>query len=120
MTVIMAVVLSSSVVSCSSNDDDSNNGTKSMLVGTWSSAESKNDDYYKIWTFNSNGTGTTQKIDQGYSRSFHSIAYSYDGNTLTIAETDDDDIHTYKVLILTDKVLGIQDSKGNAENFRKQ
>ncbi len=51
---------------------------------------------------------------------FHSIAYSYDGNTLTIAETDDDDIDTYKVLILTDKVLGIQDSKGNIENFRKQ
>lgn len=70
MTAIMAVVLSLSIVSCSSGDDESNNGIKSMLVGTWSSAESKNDDYYKICTFNSNGTGTIQKIDQGYPRSF--------------------------------------------------
>ena len=91
--------------SCKDDDEeDGKNGNGYSIVGTW---KYSSEEGYMLMTLNSNGTG---KIVESWSRyniyETESIAYSYNGNVLTIYAGDEVE---YWVLTWVDKNHFIDD-----------
>ena len=110
LTIMMVAMVGFSFVSCSDDDDDngsSNGGSNSSsnysIVGTWRWDDDESD-YYEIFTFRKDGTGTWTEYEDGESYS-EPFSYQYYPSTHKLVIHAGDEVETSNVYINGDTMI---------------